>query len=510
LNNLYRILDHANLKYKDHSALVFAKHTISYSQLKEATDRLAAGFSEMGIEANDRFAIMLPSIPHFIISYFALLKIGATIVPVSTFDKAVEIHHQLEDSEVRGIIYLDKYRQTVQQAAQGLEHCKHMIVLGEQAHQGELRLTYLMEIHDPMEATTDVSADTTALIVYTAGITGRPKGAELTHGNLLAGIDACVSFFKLKSGDSVGTTVPFFLPIGLTLIIGAFFSVGATLLPVQETNIEQVIEVCAENHPNYFISYPSLLQEMLAETEKGKHLKCLDYWLTSGDAVKVETMEKFESQFHIPVLEGYSITEASSVVSFNAPNRERKAGSIGIPLPGIDLKIVDSQCREVMANEIGEIIIQGSTVMKGYLNRPEATKEVIRDGWLYTGDLAQLDESGFGFVVARKKNVIMKSGFSVYPREVENCLSCHPQVKEAVVIGLPDNLTGEEIHAYVVLKQDQNASPSEIIEYARERMAAYKCPKTVTFMLSIPKGPGGRILREEVRQILQEKLSQKS
>jgi long-chain acyl-CoA synthetase len=510
LNNLYRIIDHANLNYRDLTALIFAKHTISYSQLKDATDRLAAGFSEIGISANDRIAIMLPSIPHFIISYFALLKIGATIVPVSTFDKAIEIHHQLEDSEARGIIYLDKYRQTIQQAVQGLERCNRMIVLGQQADQGELSLTYLMEMHEPLDSTADVSADTTALVVYTAGITGRPKGAELTHGNLLAAVEACVAFFKLKSDDSVGTTVPFFLPIGLTLIIGAFFSAGATLLPVQETNIERVFEVCEQHHPNYFISYPFLLQEMLAETEKGKHLECLDYWLTSGDAVKAETMETFESQFHIPVLEGYSLTEASSVVSFNAPNRERKAGSIGIPLPGIDLKIVDSQCREVMANEIGEIIIQGPTVMKGYLNRPEATKAVIRDGWLYTGDLAQLDESGFIFIVARKKNVIMKSGFSVYPREVENCLNGHPQIREAVVIGLPDNLTGEEIHAYVVLKQDQTASPSEIIDYTRERMAAYKCPKTVTFMLSIPKGPGGRILREQVRQILQEKLSQKS
>ena len=510
MSNLYKILDHACLKHKDQSAIVFAGHTISYSQLKEAVDRLAAGFYEMGITVNDRFAIMLPSIPHFIISYFALLKIGATIVPISIFDKALEIHHQLEDSETRGIIFLDKYRPTVQQAVQGLERCDRMIVLGERADQAESRLTYLMEIHDPLESTSEVSSDATALIVYTAGTTGRPRGAELTHGNLLACIEACVSFFKLTSDDSAGTTIPFFLPIGLSLVIGAFLSAGATLFPVQDAKANLVYEVCGEYHPNYFISYPSLLQEILADADKSELLSGLEYWLTSGDALRPEVMDAFESQLHIPVLEGYSLTEASSVVSFNVPNRERKAGSIGVPLPGIDMKIVDSNNREVMADEIGEIVIQGPTVMKGYLNRPEATKEVVRDGWLYTGDLAQLDESGFGFIVARKKNVIMKSGFSVYPREVENCLNGHPQIKETVVIGLPDNFTGEEIHACVVLKEDQIVPQSEIIAYANERMAAYKCPKSVTFMPSIPKGPGGRVLRDQVRQILQEKLSQKS
>jgi len=509
VNNFYQILEKACEKNGNQAAIIFGNHSINYTDLKDACDRLAHALQEMGIAAGDRIALILPNVPHFIISYFALLKIGAVIVPISTFDKANEIHHQIEDSEAKGIIYWDQCQETVRSALQGLERCNKMIVLGDKAEHGEVRLPYLMEIYTPLESTYESNRNDTALIVYTAGITGRPKGAELTHGNILSNIEALARLLKIESSDRVSCTVPFSFPAGQILVIGSFLYGGATLLVSPYFDADHVISVIASHKPSYFVSYPSLLQEILIKTEESvPDFSCLNYWMTTGDALKADVMEAFESLFHVPILEGYGLTEASSIVSLNVANRERKPGSIGLPLPGVELKIVDSHDKEVMSGQIGEIIVQGPNVMKGYLNRPEATKESIRNGWLYTGDLAQFDEAGYGLIVARKKNVIMKSGFSVYPTEVEKCLVGHPKIKEAVVVGLPDKLTGEEIHAGVVLKEKETATPAEIINYAKESMAAYKCPKTVFFLLSISKGPGGRIMRDQVKQILQDKLNQ--
>ncbi|MBN1781586.1 AMP-binding protein [bacterium] len=508
MNSLYGLIENCVRKYENRPAVLFHDHEITYKQLKEACDRLAGGLQKLGIGKGDRIALMLPNVPHFIISYFALLKLGVTIVPISVYDKANEIHHQLEDSEAKGIIYGDKYRMTVQTAVQGLAHCNKLMVLGQHAAAGELRLPHLMEINEPLQVTEDVSEDDTAVVVYTAGITGRPKGAELTHKNILSNIEACVDFLKLKPDDRVASTVPLFFPIGQTLAAGSFMAAGGAMVLLTQSDSETIVSVIQKFRPTYFVSYPSVLQSLLMDTEgQEPDLASLSFWLTSGDALKPEILEIFESRYHVPVLEGYGLTEASPMVSFNNPAGERRPGSIGLPLPGVEIKVVDVQGQEIMSGQVGEIIVQGPNVMKGYLNRPEATKEAVRDGWLYTGDLARIDESGYASIVARKKNVIMKSGFSVYPTEVEKCLIGHPKVKEAVVVGLPDNLTGEEIHACVVLKRESSASPAEIIEYAKEHMAAYKCPRTVFFVLSLPKGPGQRVLRDQVKQILQEKLN---
>ncbi|MBN2104982.1 AMP-binding protein [bacterium] len=509
MNNLYCMLEKSCEKHGNKSAIIFGNHSISYKDLIDACDRFACALQEMELGPGDRIALMLPNVPHFIISYFAILKIGAIIVPISIFDKANEIHHQLEDSEAKGIIYWDQCRRTVHEAVQGLERCSKLIVLGEKAEHGEVRLPYLMEIHSPQKLTHESAQDDTALIVYTAGTTGRPKGAELTHGNIISNIESLAGLLKLKSSDHVASTIPFFFPAGQVLVIGSFLFSGATLTLSPHLDADHVISLIESQKPSYFVSYPSLLQELLNITEEAlPDFSCLDYWITSGDAIKADVMKAFESRFKIPILESYGLTEASSVVSMNVATLERKPGSIGLPLPGVEIKIVNHQDEEVMSGEVGEIIVQGPNIMKGYLNRPEATKEAIRNGWLYTGDLAQFDESGYGLIVARKKNVIMKSGFSVYPTEVEKCLVGHPKVKEAVVVGLPDNLTGEEIHAGVVLKGNETATPAEIIDYTKERMAAYKCPKTVFFLLSLSKGPGGRIMRDQVKQILQDKMNQ--
>ena len=508
MNNLYEILENTASQHSDKRAVGFKEHNLTYQDLKEASDRLASGLKRMGLGCGDRIALMLPNVPHFVISYFALLKVGVTVIPISIQCKTAEIHHQLEDAEVRGIIYWEGSRGHVHEAVTDLDHCEKLIVLGTQIQAGESSLIQMMEINKPLEMTEHVDPEETALIIYTAGITGRSKGAEFTHHAILSNIESCKDFLNLTDKDSVLAGLPLSLPVGLTLIIGTFVYTGGCIYLTPKTDAENILLNTSQYKPTYCIGAPSMYNELaLIEFEERPDISSVVYWLSTGDAMKQETMDAFENKFNAIILEGYGLTEAGPMVSFNDPSRERKAGSIGLPLHGIDMKIVDQSGHEVMTGQIGEILVHGPNLMKGYLNKPEATKSALEDGWLHTGDLARLDETGFPIFVVRKKNVIMKSGFSVYPREVEKLLSGFPKILESVIIGLPDPSTGEEIHAGVVLKKGETGSQDEIISYCREMVAAYKAPKTVTFFDQLPKGPGGRVLRDEFKTILSEKLN---
>jgi len=498
---LYQILEDAANHYPDDIALVFQSHQISYQKLKNAADRLASGIKNLGLKAGDRVAVMLPNVPHFPISYFALLKLGISMIPVSTLYKTEEIHHQLEDSEVKGIIYWEGFRSNVAQAVQNLEHCRNLIVLGDKAQPGEVRLNYLIENNEPLLESADLSQDDTALIVYTAGTTGRPKGAELTHQNISSNITACSQLLKLDSHDSVLSSIPLYHPLGFTLSLSTFMYVGAKIILELNYEAGHILHCIHANKPTYIICVPSMIRALL-EVESMDEIDTgsLKYCLSNGDSLKQEIIERFESKFKTTIIEGYGLTEASPMVSFNDSTQNRHAGSIGLPLPGVEIRIVDENDREVRTGEVGEILVRGPNVMKGYLNRPEATKEVIRDGWLRTGDLARVDESGFAFIEARKKNVIMKGGFSIYPKEVERFLTGFPKIEEAVVVGIEDRVHGEEIHAFVVLKKDEQATEEEILTYIKERMANYKCPKEIHFVSSFPRDIAGRIQRDKIKR----------
>jgi long-chain acyl-CoA synthetase len=506
LSTLYRILEESAKTHPDRTALIFRDHAICYRAVKEAADRLAAGLKKLGLGSGDRIALMLPNVPHFAFGFFACQKVGAAVITLSGSYRADEIHRRLEDSEAKAILFYESFRQYVLQAVQGLERCPHLLVLGDAPQAGEIRLGSLMEIHEPLVETFEADADATALIVYTGGMSGHVKGAELTHSNLLSNAEACQQFLRLQPGDGTVGVMPLSHPIGLTLTLNAFLAAGGSVDLHPKFDAASVLASIEKHRLTHFIGVPAMFAALSGVTEGpqagASPLKCA---ISTGDGLRQEVMDDFEAKFNIPVLEGYGLTEASPMVSFNSPNRERRAGSIGLPLPGVDIKIVGEDDREVRPGQVGEIIVQGPNVMKGYLNRPEATREALRDGWLRTGDLALLDESGFGFIVARKKNVIVKSGFSVYPVEVERVISAHPKILEAVVVGLPDPAQGEEIHACAVLRAGEQAEEAEIIRYVRERIAVYKCPKSIHFCASLPKGPTGKVLREKVKQQLMEK-----
>ncbi|MBN1896019.1 long-chain fatty acid--CoA ligase [bacterium] len=502
MHNLYEAFEKAAGRYSDQTAVVFGQHSIPFRDLKESADRLASGLLKLHLQRGNRVAVMLPNVPHFPITYYALVKLGIQVVPLSIFEKSEEIRHQLEDAEVKGIIFWEGFRSVVQRAAYRLECCRQFVVLGEHAVAGEHRLTDLIEGNPPLSETSDVSGDDTALIVYTSGTTGSPKGAELTHANVLADLEAVAEVLKLSHSDSVVGVIPLYLPLGLNIVMQAFLAHGCRLILVSKFQTGSLFPLIRSQKPTYFIGSPSMYRELLKQADADpSDLASLKACVSFGDAVKEEIMETFENRFHVPILESYGLTEASPLVSINSPNRDRRPGSIGLPLKGIELKIINDSGHEVRPGQVGEIVVQGPTVMKGYLNRPEATKEAVRNGWLHTGDMARLDESGYGFIVVRKKNIIVKSGFSIYPKEVEKFISAHPAVQDAVVVGLPDPIMGEEIYACIVLKEGMSATQEEIIAYTKERMAAYKCPKSVFFAASLPKGPTGKLLRGDVRKM---------
>lgn len=501
MSNIYSILQKTTEKFPEKEALVFNDHRISYEKLKLSVDRLAHGLKELGFTKGDRIALMLPNIPHFVICFFAGLKLGLTILPISIYYKTEEVHHRLEDAEVKGIIYLDKFRETVFQAVRGLDRCKHLIVLADQANQGETRLNGLMEVMEPLQKTEQININDTAIISYTAGVTGFPKGAQLTHNNILFDINAFVSYISFDYNDIVVGVIPLSHPLGFTLIMGAFVYCGGSIILTPQMNVSRAFEIVEKEKVTCFIAVPSMIKEIV-ENKQFSHTKIesLKYCISSGDAMDPKVFQGFEDKYKVAILEGYGLTEASPLVSLNNLFHERLPGSIGFPLPGIEMRFVNENAEPVKPGEMGEIQVKGKNVMKGYLNKPEATKEVIRNDWLRTGDYIVLHESGYKKVVARGKNMIVKSGFNIYPREVEKFLSGHPKVKEAVVFGIPDSQVGEEVTACIILNDDQKGDENEFIDYLKQRMAAYKCPQNIYFKTKFPKDPTGRILTDKVKE----------
>lgn len=498
---MYSVLQKNADNFPQKEAIIFKDYRINYEKLKLSVDRLASGLKKLGFRKGDRIALMLPNIPHFIISFFAGLKLGVTILPISIYHKTDEVHHRLEDAEVKGVIYLDKFRETIFQAVRGLDRCEHLIVLSEQAEQGEVMLNRLMEVMAPLDESEQVNIDDTAIISYTAGVTGYPKGAQLTHKNLLFDIDAFVSYIKLNKNDKVVSVIPLSHPLGFTLVMGAFIYCAGSIALIPNLDVTKAFDTIEKEKATYFIAVPFIINEIIENKEcSDKKVSTLKYCISSGDALEPDVFKKFESQYKVAILEGYGLTEASPLVSLNNSFHERIPGSIGFPLPGVEMKFVDEDNKSIKPGEVGEILVKGENVMKGYLNKPEATKEVIHNGWLKTGDFVLLHENGYKKVVARGKNMIVKGGFNIYPREVEKFLSAHPKVKESVVFGIPDPQVGEEVTACIVLNDHEKADEGEFIHYLQKRMAAYKCPQKIFFRDTFPKGPTGKVLIDKVKE----------
>jgi long-chain acyl-CoA synthetase len=496
--NLFRAFKDATIKFPDKTALIYGSHHISYKRLLDAVERLANSLSKLGICDGDRMGIMLPNIPQFVISYFALLKLGVWIIPINTMFKEEEIRYLLEDSEAKGIIAVDQYATQVQKAVQTLEFCHVVIFLGDNIPNWARSLTTLIASSDPMLEDIEIEANNTAVVLYTAGTTGRPKGAVLSHRNILTQVESIRHALVLESNDILLCVLPLFHSFGQMAAMNTSLVVGSTTVVLSKFVPQEVIKSLAEDSISIFLGLPIMFHALSQLDVDKNDFPQLKFCISSGGPLTDRLRSNFEAKFGKPILQGYGLTEAGPLLAVQRLEHPRKPNSVGFPTYGMQVRIVDDSNNEVQLNDVGEVVVHGQNVTQGYLNRPETSKEVLKDGWFKTGDLGKFDEDGYLYIVDRKKNVILKGGFNVYPREVESILSAHPKVKQCSVVGVKDEIQNEEVKALVLLKQGETLTKDELLNYCRERLAVYKCPKYIEFVKALPQSSTYKILKSEI------------
>src|SRR5215211_6975095 len=497
-SNLAGILTETAAEHGDRPALKLDDAVVTYSQLDDSSARVAALLRDKGIEPGDRVGIMLPNVPYFGVIYYGVLRAGGVVVPMNPLLKGREVKFYVEDPGAKLLFAWGDFEEA---AAKGAEEGGAELIL---VKPGEFE--QLVAGYEPDTEVAERADDDTAVLLYTSGTTGTPKGAELTHDNLRANCE--ISARKLAQAseeDVLLGALPLFHSFGQTCGLNAAVSVGACLSMIPRFDPGKALEIIERDGVTIFQGVPTMYHAMLNhEGREDVDVSGLRACMSGGAAMPVEVMKAFEEAFGCQVLEGYGLSETSPVASFNHPEKERKPGSIGTPIEGVEMKLVDDEGNDVEGTgeeAVGEIAIRGHNIMKGYWNKDDATKEVLdSDGWFRTGDMAYMDDDGYFFIVDRKKDMIIRGGYNVYPREIEEILYEHPAVSEAAVIGVPDESMGEEVGAAVVLKEGAEASADEIRAFVKERVAAYKYPRKIWFPEDgLPKGPTGKILKREIK-----------
>jgi long-chain acyl-CoA synthetase len=496
--NLASLLTESAARTPDAPAVRLGDSELSYAELDERSARLATLLGEKGVERGDRVGVMLPNVLEFPVAYYGVLLAGATVVPMNVLLKRREIAFYLEDS---GAKLLLAWHGFAEEAREGAADAGAELVEVEQ----ELLASGAPFAHIDSKRRTgtsvvDTDEDDTAVILYTSGTTGKPKGAELTHANLARNADVSArTTSEIAAGDVVFGGLPLFHSFGQTVAMNASLGVGACLTLVPKFDPGEALETMQRDGVTHFYGVPTMFGALLHHPGRESYdTSSLRICITGGASMPVEVLRGFEDAFGAKVMEGYGLSETSPVACSNHPDRERKAGSIGTPIEGVEMRVVDENDEPVAQGEVGEIVIRGHNIMKGYWQRPEATAEAMRGGWFHSGDMARVDEDGYFYIVDRKKDLIIRGGYNVYPREVEEVLYEHPKIREAAVVGVPHDEWGEEIGAAVVLHDGEELSPEEVSAYVKERIAAYKYPRVVWFIDELPKGPTGKILKREI------------
>ncbi len=524
------LLTSAAQKYPKQIACVFMGARLTYGQLKEQVDRLAASLHTLGVGHGDRVAIMLPNCPQTIIAYYATLSLGAAAVMTNPLYVERELEHQWGDAGVEVVIGMDMFWPRIRVVREKLpikyvlltsiqEYMpltKRLLAPLELRRQGKwvnveysgtvLSFKKLIQIQRNSPPVMDLSPEDLACLQYTGGTTGLPKGAMLSHRNLIASITQIRSFLLYEHDDAQDVALaimPFFHVYGMNGLMNLAIHLAATLVLIPQPEIKIIVDAIVAERPTFFTGVPALYVALNNYRSFDQvDLTSIKAMFSGAAPLPVDVIEKFEARTGARIAEAYGMTEAASVTHVNPLKGQRKVGSIGVPIIGTDAKIVDVEepSRELGIDEVGELMVKGPQVMQGYWNSPEETSETLRDGWLRTGDIARMDEQGYFYIVDRKKDMILSAGYNVYPREVEEVLYQHPKVLEAAVIGLPDGMRGEKIAAYLVLKPNQTATPAEIRTFCRERLAPYKQPRLVVFRETLPKSMAGKVLRRQLRE----------
>jgi long-chain acyl-CoA synthetase len=463
-----------------HVAVKLDDAVLTYDQLDDAVARTAGLLKAKGVEPGDRVGVMLPNVPQFPVAYFGVLRAGAVVVPLNPLLKAREVAYHLTDSGARVLL---AWHESADAAHAGADEAGTDCVLVEPG-----ALDALAARCEPVTEPVPRAGEDTAVILYTSGTTGTPKGAQLTHANLIRNMEVASALFALDATAVTLGALPFFHAFGQTCALNATLAAGGTLTLLPRFNAAKALEILGRDGVTVFEGVPTMFSALLHD-ESDADAGSLRVCVSGGAAMPVEVLRAFELRFGCQVLEGYGLSETSPMASFNRPDRERKPGSIGLPVEGVEMKLLDD----------GEIAIRGHNVMKGYWNKPEATAEVVSDdGWLRTGDIGRVDEDGYFYVVDRKKELVIRGGYNVYPREIEEVLYEHPAVREAAVIGVPHDALGEEVGAAIALKAGITVTPDELRSFVKARVAAYKYPRIIWLLDELPKGPTGKILKRAI------------
>jgi long-chain acyl-CoA synthetase len=495
MTNLGSLLEGAAARHPDHPALRLDDLVLSYAQLRQAAGQMATLLASRGVEPGDRVGIMLPNVPAFPIAFYGALAAGAIVVPMNPLLKSREVSYYLGDSGAKAVV---AWHTAAGEAAKAAADAGAEMIAAETAD-----LDGVLGGQDAAPAWSGRQGDDDAVILYTSGTTGRPKGAELTHAGLVRNAELTArTLLKNSPADVMMGCLPLFHVFGLTCALNASVAAAGTLTLLPRFDAAMALDIIERDKVTIFEGVPTMYAAIL---HLPQHQGCdpakaatLRVCVSGGASMPVEVLRGFEAKFGCVILEGYGLSETSPVASFNHPDRVRKPGSIGTPVEGVEMRLIDDDWHTVPDGEIGEIAIRGHNVMKGYWNRPEATAEAIREGWFRTGDLARVDSDGYYYIVDRKKDLIIRGGYNVYPREIEEALYEHPAVAAVAVVGIPHPELGEEVGAAVALKPGASATPEELRAFARDRMAAFKYPRRVWLVDALPTGPTGKILRREV------------
>ena len=544
--SLGQMLEKSAAKYPRNVAVVFINNKITYAQLDEMANRFANVLKKLGVQKGDRVALHMPNTPQMVFAYFGTVKLGAVAVMFNPLYSPREIEHQLRDSGAKVMLILDLMWPMVKTA---LEETKpeHLIVTHVKDYlkfplnllqpikakkegtfvevdmdAASYGLTGMYELKELMAQASSVKPDVEinpaedlAVFQYTGGTTGVSKGAMLTHRNLVSNVHQCLAWFPdVQLGrEVILCTLPFFHSYGMTVDMNFGVLSGATLVLIPNPrDLHMVIKAIAKHQPTLFPGVPAMYIALInnADVKSGKlDMTSIRACLSGAAPLPVEVQQEFERLTGGKLVEGYGLSESSPVTHANPLEGIRKAGSIGMPVPNTEVKVVDveDRTRELSLGEIGELAVKGPQVMKGYWNMPEETENVMdEEGWLYTGDIARADETGFFYIVDRKKDMIIASGYNIYPRDVEEVIFEHPKVEDVAVAGIPDPKRGETVKAYVVLKEGETATEEEIIEFCRDKLSKYKVPTAVEFRTELPKTMVGKVLRRVLVEEEKKKL----
>ncbi|OXL83812.1 long-chain fatty acid--CoA ligase [Paenibacillus sp. SSG-1] len=537
--NIAQFLVDSASRYPEHIALDFMGKKMTFRSLLVSVNRFANALLRLGVRKGDRIAIMLPNCPQEVIAYYGALLAGGVVVMTNPLYVPREIQHQLSDADVRIIVTLDALVQRVEQAMTHRPLSKLIVTsvkdylpfpknilypLAAKKDGTNVSVTYDDRIlsftrlmkqssSDPVKVDIDAEQDL-ALIQYTGGTTGFAKGVMLTHMNLVANtIQSQLWFYRARIGqEKYLAALPFFHVFGLTVLLNQAVYNAGTLILVPRFEINQVLKIIDRRKPTVFPGAPTMYIAVIHHPEVHKYdLSSINICISGAAPLPLEVQERFEEVTHGKLIEGYGLTEASPVTHANNIWEKRKNGSIGIPLPDTEARVVHPDTgEELPLGEIGELVVRGPQVMKGYWNRPEDTERTLRDGWLYTGDLARMDEEGFFYILDRRKDLIIAGGYNIYPREIEEVLFEHPDVEEAVVAGVNDPYRGENVKAYIVLRKGSSVTEQELKQWCKERLAVYKVPKIYEFRESLPKTLVGKVLRRKLIEEENEKLVNQS